>query len=145
MSRPIHAERAAAGTLALNRGAWMPRTTTNPVIVFDDTGRVVEANPAAAELTGTPLEELRGMHLRDFYHPDELPDVERLLRVMPIDREIRAERWLRCCNRRYVRVAVKGSRRAVGGYRVEYEPLASESIDLPARLPPNVRQDFTRR
>jgi PAS domain S-box-containing protein len=123
----------------------MPGTTTNPVIVFDDAGRVMDANPAAAALTGTPLEQLRRMHLRDFYHPDELPDVERLLRTMRVGEEVRAERWLRCCNRRYLRVAVTGTRRAVGGYRVEYEPLASDPIDLPAGLPANADQDLTRR
>lgn len=112
----------------------MPRHTTNPVIVFDDSGRVVDANEAAANLIEVPLADLRRMHLRDTYHPDELPAGEARLRNIEIGQEIEFERWLRCCNRRYVRVAVKASRRSVGGYRSEYRVLSAEPVDLPSKL-----------
>lgn len=122
----------------------MPKTTTNPVLVYDDTGRVIDANPAASVLTGIPLERLRGMHMRDFYHPDELPAAEERMRTTGIGEEAQFERWLRCCNRRYIRVAVTGSRLFFGGYRAEYVPLMDEPIDLPARLAGERRQVIRR-
>jgi PAS domain S-box-containing protein len=123
----------------------MPRTTTNPVIVYDAVGRVIDANPAAAALTGIPLEELRGMHMRDFYHPDELPAAEERMRTIGVGEAAQFERWLRCCNRRYIRVAVTGSRLFFGGYRAEYVPLMDAPIELPSRLWGERRQDLTRR
>jgi PAS domain S-box-containing protein len=112
----------------------MPQTTTNAVIVYDDAGRITEANEAAARLVGIPLARLRGMHMRDFFHPDELPEAEARLRTLRVGEEIRLQRWLRCCDRRYLRVGVTGTRRAIGGYRAEYVPLAPEPVELPARL-----------
>jgi PAS domain S-box-containing protein len=105
------------------------------VIVYDAAGRVVDANPAAAELTGIPLGRLRGMHMRDFFHPDELAEAEERMRNLKVGDEVRTERWFRCCNRRYTRVMVIGTRRLIGGYRAEYVPLSQEHVDLPARLP----------
>lgn len=113
----------------------MPTRTATPVIVYDEAGRVVDANPAAAELTGIPLGRLRGMHMRDFFHPDELPAAEERIRTLRHGQENRFERWLRCCNGRYVRVAVTGTRRLIGGYRAEYVPLG-DSVELPTKLPP---------
>ena len=112
----------------------MPQTTTKPVIVYDDSGRVVDANEAAAELLGVPLPTLRRMHLRDTYHPDELPAGERRMRTIRVGEEMRFERWFRCCDKRYVRVSVAGSRRATGGYRSEYTVLSEEPVALPSRL-----------
>jgi len=74
------------------------------------------------------------MHSRDTYHPDELPGaVERMKRLLPGE-EVRFERWMRCCNGRYVRVAAAVKRRTIGGYRAEYIPLSTERVELPARL-----------
>ena len=112
----------------------MPTTTQNPVIVFDDAGRVIDANEAAAQLVEIPLPTLRRMHVRDFYHPDELPVVEARMRGMHAGEEVRIERWLRCCNGRYVRASVRVKKRTIGGYRFEYEPLSTETRDLPSRL-----------
>ena len=117
----------------------MPGPTTNPEIVYDEAGRVLDANLAAAELTGIPLGRLRGMHMRDFYHPDELPAAEERIRTMPLNKEVKYERWFRCCDRRYTRVAVTGKRRLLGGYRAVYVPISREPVDLPARLPEATR------
>ena len=38
----------------------MPGSTIKPEIVYDEAGRVLDANQAAAELTGIPLGRLRG-------------------------------------------------------------------------------------
>lgn len=113
----------------------MPRETTNPVLVFDEAGHIVDANEAAAELIGVPLTDLLRMHLRDTYHPDELPGSEIRMRTLEVGEEVRFERWLRCCNRRYKRVAVVGRRLVFGGYRAEYRALTLEPVDLPSRLP----------
>lgn len=123
----------------------MPGPTTNPEIVYDDAGRVLDANQAAAELTGIPLGRLRGMHMRDFHHPDELPATEERLRTMPYNKEFKHERWFRCCNRRYMRVTVTGSRRLLGGYRAVYVPITGEQVDLPAKLPTPEPQERARR
>ena len=112
----------------------MPGPTTNPEIVYDEAGRVLDANQAAAELTGIPLGRLRGMHMRDFHHPDELPAAEERIRTMPFNRDVTFERWFRCCNRRYMRVNVTGSRRLLGGYRAVYVPVTGEQVDLPNTL-----------
>ncbi len=116
----------------------MPHTTTNPVIVYDDAGRVTDANPAAARLVGVPLETLRRMHVRDFNHPDELAASEARMRTMRVGDEVHFKQWFRCCDRRYMRVAVTGIRRGTGGYRAEYVPL-SEPVELPDRLPGDLR------
>lgn len=106
----------------------MPLTTSNPVIVFDDTGRVVDANEAAAQLVGFPRDQLQRMHVRDFYHPDELFLAEAYMRSLGLGDEGVFERWLRCSSR-YVRVRTKVKRRTIGGYRVEYELLSSERVE----------------
>ena len=113
----------------------MPERTTNPEIVYDEAGRVLDANLAAAEFTGIPLGRLRGMHMRDFFHPDELPAGEERIRNLAFGDVTHHERWFRCCNGRYTRVAVTGSRRLLGGYRAVYVPLTGERVELPARLP----------
>lgn len=113
----------------------MPYRTPSPVIVYDEAGRVVDANEAAATLIGTPLGRLRGMHVRDFYHPDDLPELERWLRTSRPGQEVRLRRWMRCCNGRYRLVEVKGIRRLLGGFRAEYEALGEESEEFPGRLP----------
>ena len=113
----------------------MPHRTANPVIVFNDAGRVVDANEAAARMIGVKLADLRRMHLRDTFHPDELAEGEERLRNMRVGERVRVERWLRCCDRRYKRVAVEGTRRAIGGYRAEFTILSPEPVDLPSRLP----------
>lgn len=113
----------------------MPQRTTKPVIVYDEAGRVVDANQAAADLVGIPLGRLRGMHVRDFYHPDDLPGLERWIRTTRAGEETRLKRWLRCCNGRYKQVQVTGSRRLIGGFRAEYEPLGGESEEFPGKLP----------
>jgi len=102
----------------------MPGPTTNPEIVYDEAGRVLDANQAAAELTGIPLGRLRGMHMRDFHHPDELPAAEERIRTMPFNKPVTYERWFRCCNRRYTRVTATGSRRP--------RTCASNSMPLPS-------------
>ena len=60
----------------------MPQSSTNPVFVYDDAGRVADANEAAAVLADIPLPKLRRMHLRDFFHPDELPITEERMRSL---------------------------------------------------------------
>lgn len=113
----------------------MPRMTTNPVLVFDDAFRVVEANQSAAQLIGVPLRQLRGMHLRDFYHPTELAESEdRMRRLRPGD-EVQFERWLRCFQRQYVRVTTTIKRRTIGGYRAEYT-LPAQLYDTGRRTSP---------
>ena len=101
--------------------------------MFDDAGRVLDANEAAAQLVQQPLHALKRMHLRDFYHPAELPALEEILRSLQPGEEVRSARWLRCCNGRYIRVLANGKRRTIGGYRVEYEPLSTEQMELPPR------------
>lgn len=123
----------------------MPRPDTNPEIVYDEAGRVLDANQAAAELTGIPLGRLRGMHMRDFFHPDELLEGEERIRTMPFNKVVKYERWFRCCNRRYTRVTVTGSRRLLGGYRAVYIPVNGEQVDLPAKLPLEESEERTRR
>lgn len=123
----------------------MPGPHTNPEIFYDEAGRVLDANQAAAELTGIPLGRLRGMHMRDFFHPDELPAGEERIRTLPFNKEVKYERWFRCCNRRYTRVTVTGSRRLLGGYRAIYVPVTGEQVDLPARLPAEESQERTPR
>lgn len=113
----------------------MPQRTTKPVIVYDEPGRVVDANQAAAEMLGIPLGRLRGMHVRDFYHPDDLPGLERWMRTSRRGEETRLERWLRCCDGRYKQVEVRGTRRLIGGFRAEYELLGGESAEFPGNLP----------
>jgi len=112
----------------------MARATTNPLFVFDDSFRVLESNQAAADLVGVPLTQLRGMHLRDFYHADELPETEARMRSLRLGEKVRFERWLRCCNGRYVPIIAEVKRRTIGGYRAEYVPRATEPVDLPSRL-----------
>jgi PAS domain S-box-containing protein len=112
----------------------MPRSTTNPVVVYDDSGRIIDANEPAASLVGTPLPQLRDMHVRDFFHPDDLPMLEERLRTMRPGDEVRIERWLRCCDGRYRRVRAKVKKRTIGGYRAEYEPITNDAVDLPERL-----------
>ena len=112
----------------------MPQSSTNPVFVFDDAGRVADANEAAAALAEIPLPKLRRMHWRDFYHPDELPMIEQRVRSLRLGEEQRFERWFRCCDGRYVRVAALVTRRTIGGYRAEYIPLSGEAVELPSRL-----------
>lgn len=116
----------------------MARFSPNPVFVLDDAFRVIESNQAAADLIGVPLDQLRGMHSRDFYHPDELPDTETRMRNLRLGQNVRFERWLRC-NGHYVRVAASVKRRTIGGYRAEYVPLSGEPVSLPARLHDNGR------
>ena len=123
----------------------MPVPATNPEIVYDEAGRVLDANQAAAELSGIPLGRLRGMHMRDFFHPDELPASEERIRTMPFNKEVKYERWFRCCNRRYTRVTVTGARRLLGGYRAIYVPVTGEQVELPDRLPTPEVQERTRR
>lgn len=113
----------------------MPQRTTSPVIVYDEAGRVVDANEAAATLLGTPLGRLRGMHVRDFYHPDDLPALERWIRASRPGEEVRLRRWLRCCNGRYREVEVTAVRRLIGGFRAEYRELGGESAEFPGHLP----------
>ena len=123
----------------------MPGPTTNPEIVYDEAGRVLDANQAAADLTGIPLGRLRGMHMRDFHHPDELPAAEERIRTMPFNKPVTYERWFRCYNRRYTRVTATGSRRLLGGYRAVYVPVTGEQVDLPARLSAEEPHEPTRR
>ena len=106
---------------------------------------MLDANQAAAELTGIPLGRLRGMHMRDFHHPDELPAAEERIRTMPFNKAITYERWFRCCNRRYTRVNVTGRRRLLGGYRSVYLPLTGEQVELPDRLSAPELHEGTRR
>lgn len=113
----------------------MPQRTTKPVIVYDEPGRVVDANQAASDLLGIPLGQLRGMHVRDFYHPDDLPALERWMRSSRAGEENHLQRWLRCCNGHYKRVEVTAIRRLIGGFRAEYEPLGEESVEFPGHLP----------
>jgi PAS domain S-box-containing protein len=113
----------------------MPYRTPSPVITYDEAGRVVDANEEAADLLKTPLGRLRGMHVRDFYHPDDLPTLERWLRTSRSGEEIRVRRWMRCCNGRYRQVDVKTTRRLLGGFRAEYVPTGEESADFPGKLP----------
>jgi len=46
--------------------------TLDALVVVDDEGRYLDANPAAADLFGLPRVELIGMHVADFA-PDDLP------------------------------------------------------------------------
>jgi PAS domain S-box-containing protein len=77
------------------------------IVQCDLTGRVLEANPAAERMLGYSRTELRGMHFRQFTHPD---DVEKGLELFQrlaqgqfesYEREIRylgkssATRWVR--------------------------------------------------
>ena len=112
----------------------MPQSSTNPVFVYDDAGRVADANEAAAVLADIPLPKLRRMHLRDFFHPDELPITEELMRSLRPGEEQRFERWFRCCSGRYDRVTALVTRRTIGGYRAEYIPLSGKAVELPSRL-----------
>jgi PAS domain S-box-containing protein len=45
----------------------------------DNLGVVLRANPAMAAITGYPVEQLAGMRVRDFHHPDEHADTDRVL------------------------------------------------------------------
>ncbi|MBZ5599832.1 MAG: PAS domain S-box protein [Acidobacteriia bacterium] len=45
-------------------------------------GRIVESNPAMERMLGYSHAELRGMHFRDFIHPDDLPVVRQLFQEM---------------------------------------------------------------
>lgn len=45
-------------------------------------GRVVESNPAMERMLGYSHVELRGLHFRDFIHPDDLPLVRQLFQEM---------------------------------------------------------------
>lgn len=119
----------------------MPLTTSNPVIVYDDAGRVIDANEAAAQLVGVPRDDLQRMHVRDFYHPDELSLVESHMRSLRLGDEGVVERWLRSKGR-YVRVRVKAKRRTIGGYRVEYV-LSTEGVEC-LRLATSVATDVLR-
>ena len=113
---------------------YMPSSGPNPIIVFDDSLRIVHANQAVTRLLGTPIEKLRGMHSWDTYHPDEMPGAaERMRRLLPGE-EVRFERWMRCSNGRYVRVRALVKRRTIGGYRAEYVPLSTDRVELPAKL-----------
>ena len=78
----------------------MAGTSPHPVFVLDDAFRVIESNQAAAELIGVPLDQVRGMHARDFCHPDELPDTETRMRNLRLGQKVRFERWFRCNGRR---------------------------------------------
>lgn len=113
----------------------MPYRTPSPVIVYDEAGRVVDANEEAAILVQTPLGRLRGMHVRDFYHPDDLPALERWIRSSRAGEEVRVQRWMRCCNGRYRQVEVKATRRLLGGFRAEYVPMGGESEEFPGKTP----------
>ena len=113
----------------------MPYRAPGPVITYDEAGRVVDANEEAAQLLQTPLGLLRGMHIRDFFHPDDLPNLEKWLRTSRAGEEVRGQRWMRCCNGRYRQVNVKATRRLLGGFRAEYVATGDESAEFPGRLP----------
>lgn len=100
--------------------------TRNPVIVFSDAGRILDANAAAAQLLGVSLFDLRAMYVLDPYHRDELRD--------SVAEEVKVWRWLRCRDRRYVRLDPTATRRTQRGYRIEFR-VASQPIALPTKAP----------
>ena len=60
----------ARGGTGWERLFWLVfERTSNPVVLLDETRRIVEVNPAAAELLGGPREQLVGVSLRDRLDP----------------------------------------------------------------------------
>lgn len=86
--------------------------TTNPVIVFSDAGRILDANAAAARLIGVSPLALRGMYVVDPNHRDELQE--------GVAEEVKVWRRLRCGDGRYVRIDPTATRRTLRGYRIEF-------------------------
>lgn len=102
-------------------------------MVIDSAGRITFCSQAAADLMRMPRNELTRLHVRDLYHPDELPQGEARMRELQAGDAIEFVRWLRCCDKRYTRVRVKAHAMGNGKYRAEFEAL-SEPTELPGRL-----------
>lgn len=98
--------------------------TKNPVIVFNDAGRILDANAAAARLIGRPLLELRGMYVLDPYHCNGLQE--------GVAEEVKVWRRLRCCDGRSVRIDPTATRRTQRGYRIEFR-VPSQPVELPTK------------
>lgn len=87
----IFADRAAAQLAQLHREPHLSRAaavlsnTSEGVAVADTEGRILEANPALAELTGYSPEELKGHSLSDIIMEPSMDDIQ-----VAVDRE---HRW----------------------------------------------------
>ena len=106
-----------------------------PTLIVNRAGQIISANDSAAELMRATRAELQSMHIRDTFHPDELPEGETQLRALKPGDEVQFERWLRCCDKRYVRIEALARMLGDGRYRIKMRPLSTEPVDLPPRLP----------
>ena len=107
-----------------------------PTLIVNRAGQIISANEAAAGLMRSTRAELQSMHIRDTFHPDELPEGEARLRALKPGDEIQFERWLRCCDKRYVRIEARDRMLGDERYRITMRPLSTEPVDLPPRLAP---------
>ena len=108
-----------------------------PTLIVNRAGQIISANDSAADLMRSTRTELQSMHIRDTFHPDELPEGEAHLGALKPGDEIQLERWLRCCDKRYVRIEARARMLGDGRYRITMRPLSTEPVDLPPRLPPS--------
>ena len=80
------------------------------IVQFDLEGRVLEANPAAEHMLGYSRTELRGMHFREFTHPEDvardLTLFQNLMRGQLESYELELRYLGKSCNTRWVRLTM---------------------------------------
>jgi PAS domain S-box-containing protein len=64
-------------------------STTDGLLIFDLEGKLVDLNPAAAQMHGYGLEELRAQSPDQFIHPESLPLFERFVETVKAGRDFR--------------------------------------------------------
>ncbi len=78
------------------------------ILLFDDTGTVVDANKAILHMFGYSLEEIRGKHIGELIHPEDLEETPLRLQAILEGVLTRLDRRMRMKNGTYVPCEVCG-------------------------------------
>jgi PAS domain S-box-containing protein len=87
------------------------------ILLLNRSFRIIQANQAAAELSGYMPAELTKLNIRDTWHPADAPFLERNMAVASIGKPSRYRRRFRRADRSYILVDVS-MKKLDGGYRV---------------------------
>ena len=93
------------------------------VMLTNDKGAIIDANPMATEILGFSRDELVGSSGASLWHPDELGDVTKDLAQLATGDPVRMERRLRSKKERYVLVQMSIKRLSAGVTQVMFSDL----------------------